>query len=96
MRFDLERGAPAVANIDDAGILARRDDYAFASGGKTAQMNAGGFIRAVLRPHHREDAEFSKRGLAAHERMDTLKLFRSEVVGGDYFGSYHKKVMSDE
>ena len=98
MRFNLESGTPAVADIDNAGVLARGYDDAFAGGGQTAQMNARGFIRAVLRPHHREDTQLRERGLAAHERLDTLKLFRSEIVSGDYRGSdwFHKKVMSNE
>src|SRR5712691_13270493 len=94
MRFTLERRAPAVADVDDTGILPGRNDYAFACSGKAAKMDARRLVGAMLRPHHREDPELNKTRLAAHERLDTFKLFRCEIVSGYYFRSdrFHKKV----
>ena len=86
MRFDLEGCAPAVTYIDDTGVFTRWHDNALALSGQTAQMYARRFVGTMLRPHHREDAQFDERRFAAHQRLDTLKLFRREVVSGDDFG----------
>src|SRR6266542_706788 len=86
MRFNLKRGTPTIPDVDDAGILARWHNDALAAGRKPAQMNARGLIGTMLRPHHRKDAQLDKGGFAAHERPDTFKLFRREIVSGDYFG----------
>src|ERR1041384_1964855 len=40
VRFDLEAGAPIVANIDDAGVFSRRHDDALALRRQSLQMNA--------------------------------------------------------
>src|SRR6266542_869094 len=98
MRFNFKGGTPTVADVDDAGILARRHNDALAADRKPAQMDARGLIGTMLGPHHRKDAQLDKGGFAAHERPDTFKLFRREIVSGDYFGSdgFHKKVMSNE
>ena len=96
MRFNLESRTPTVTNVDDAGILSGRDDDALASSWQPSQMNPGRFVGAVLRPHHREDAKLNQGWLPVHERLNTFKLFAGEIVSGDYFGSYHSKVMSDE
>src|ERR1044072_8857735 len=55
VRLDLERRAPAVAEIDNAGVLARRYDHAWASRRQSFQMYARRFVRAVFRQHQRED-----------------------------------------
>lgn len=93
MRFDLEGDAPAVADINDTGILPRGHDDAFAGSRQPFEMNARRLVRTVFRPHHREDAEFGKRRLPPHERLDAFKLLRSKVVGGYYLGRdwFHKK-----
>ena len=97
VRFDLERGAPAVADIDDAGVFARRHDDALAGRRQSLQMNARRLVGAMLRPHHREDAEFGKGRLAAEQFFDAREFFGSEIVGGENFGSdVIQKVMSDE
>src|SRR5450432_539127 len=52
-------------------------------------MHARRLIRAVLAPHHAEDAEFSKRRLAAAEqRFDSLVFVRRDAVASQNFGSY--------
>src|SRR5271157_184582 len=58
VRLDLECASPAVADVDDAGILARPLHHQFAARGQAFQVNARRFIGAVFAPHHAEDAEF--------------------------------------
>jgi hypothetical protein len=64
MRFDFEGGAPAVADVYNPCVLPRRHNNVFAGGGQALQMNARGFVRAVLGPHHRKDAELNEVRLA--------------------------------
>ena len=44
--------------------------------GSRLQMNARRLVGAVLRPHHRKDAELNQRWLAAHS--DLIRLNSSE------------------
>ena len=73
VRFDLESAGPAVADVDDAGVLARALQHALAARGQALQMHARRFVGAVLAPHHAEDAEFGEGGLASAEKL--LDLF---------------------
>src|SRR6185369_1611774 len=57
VRFDFKRGTPTIAEVNDSGIFARRNNHAFTSCRQSLQMNARRFVRAVLRPHDREDAK---------------------------------------
>ena len=86
MRFDLESGAPPVADIDDSGVLARRHDHALALRGQTLQVNARRFVGAMFRPHHRKDAQLDQSRLAAKQLPDAREFFLGKVVGGYYFG----------
>ncbi len=71
VRLDLEGAGPAIADIDDAGILARALQHQLAARGQPLQMHARRFVGAVLAPHHAEDAEFGEGGLAsAQQRFD--------------------------
>jgi hypothetical protein len=92
VRFDFEGRAPSVAHINDARVLARRHDDALVPRRQTLQVHARRFIRAVLRPHHREDAEFHKRQLASHQLDDARVFFPGQIVCGDNFGcdDFHK------
>jgi hypothetical protein len=67
VRLDLEGGAPTVAHVHDSGVLAGRDDDALARRRQTLQMHARRLVRAVLRPHHGEDAKLHVRGLAPQQ-----------------------------
>src|SRR5579864_314301 len=81
VRFDLERTGPAIANIDDARVLARSLQHEFTAGGQSLQVHARRFIGAVLAPHHAEDAEFGERGLApAEQLLDLFVLVGSKAV----------------
>ena len=60
MAFHLEDHALAVADIDDARVLAGAADDLRAFGGQGAQPFLGGFIGAMLVPHGRKNAEFGE------------------------------------
>ena len=90
----LEHTSQAIADIDDAGVLARPLDHMRTLGRQTAQMNLGGFIRAVLVPHRRKDAELGQGRLTPDQIEQTLVLVGLEAVfgdesGGDFDGSIH-------
>src|SRR5689334_16520680 len=91
VRFDFERRAPAVAEIDDAGVLTRRNNHPFARGWQPLQMYSRRLVRAMLGPHDREDAEFREGRFAAKQLFDALEFLLSEIVGGDNFRSDHYK-----
>ena len=67
MRFDFERARPAIADIDDAGVFSRSLQDELAARRQALQMDARRFIRAVLAPHHAENAEFGQGRLATAE-----------------------------
>ena len=76
VRFDLEGDGEAVADVDDAGILARALHHLRGLRGQALEMDAAGFVGAVLAPHHAEDAEFGEIGLAAEDFQDALRIRR--------------------
>ena len=84
--FDLEGAGPAVADVDDAGVLAGALDDgagaggARAAGGQALEVDAGGLVGTVLRPHDGEDAELGERGGAAHQRFDAGVLVGRDAV----------------
>ena len=86
VRFDLERAGPAVADVDDAGVLSRALHDALAARGQPLQVDARGFVGAVLAPHHAEDAEFGQGGLASAQKLaDFLVFVERESVLPDGF-----------
>ena len=82
----LEHDREPVADVDDAGILARPLDHPRRLGRQRAQMDLRGFVRAVLVPHRREDAELGEARLAADELLEARVFVRLEAVLGDQFG----------
>ena len=83
VRLDLEGAGPAVANVDDAGVLARPLHHQLAARGQPLQMHARRFIRTMLAPHHAENAQLSKPRLAPQRGLDPFILFRRNAVLGD-------------
>ena len=57
-----------------------------ARGRQRLQPEPRGLVGAVLRPHHREDAELRHRRLAAENAEQPLILVALEAVGGDDLG----------
>ena len=91
MRFDLEGASPSIADVDDARILAGPLQHAPAAGRQPLQMHARGFVRAVLAPHHAEDAQFGDSRFASAEKcFYLLVFFRREAVFADDFWSNGK------
>src|SRR5438046_1933586 len=72
--LQLEDHGLAVADVDHAGILARALDHPGRLGRQALQMKAGGFVRAVLVPHRREDAELGEGRLPPDQLQDALIL----------------------
>src|SRR5437764_13925231 len=83
VRLHLERGHPAVADVDDAGVLAGPLHDARPAGRKLAQVHARRLVRAVLRPHHGEDAELRVIRRAAEDLLDARVFLGGEAVRGD-------------
>jgi hypothetical protein len=86
MALHLEDGGLPVADIDHAGILAGAADHLRAGGRQLLQVNARGFVGAMLGPHHREDAEFGQIRRSPHRVEDALIFFGGKAVLGDDFG----------
>ena len=81
VRFDLEGAGPTLADVDDAGVLAWSLQHMAAVRGQSSQMNARRLVRAVLAPHHAENAEFGERRFAsAQEFLDLFVFIQSEAV----------------
>ena len=78
MAFHLEDRRLAVANIDDASVFARTANDARAGDGEFFEVQACGFIRAMLAPHHREYPKLDHIGLAAQPIENDLIFFGFE------------------
>jgi hypothetical protein len=87
VRLDFEGAGPAIAYVDDAGVFSRTLYYATAVRGQPLQVNARGFVGAVLAPHHAEDAQLRKRGLAAERLQDAVVFFRRDSMVAKRFWS---------
>ncbi len=83
VRFDFERDRVAIADVDDARVLARPLQHQLAARRQLLQMNTRAFVRAMLAPHHAEDAEFGIGRLAPEQRDDLFVLRLGELVSFD-------------
>src|SRR5690606_37203565 len=81
----LEDGTPAVTEVDHARVFTRPLNDLGSRGGQLPQPHPRGFIGAVLRPHHREDAKLGQRRLAAQDFEQALVLVWLETVLGNEF-----------
>ena len=80
VRLHLEDGGEAVADVDDAGVLAGPLDDARALRRQPPQVHAARLVRAVLAPHHAEDAELGVGGRSAEVPLDARVLVGRELV----------------
>jgi hypothetical protein len=80
VRFDLEDGGEAVADVHRAGVFARPLQHAGAGGRQGLQVHARALVAAVLGPHHREDAELGEGRCAAEHRDDLVELLAGDAV----------------
>src|SRR5579862_6513563 len=76
--FDFEHRRPAVADIDSAGVLARPLHHQLALRRQLSQVDARRFVRAMLRPHHGENAELGVSRCAPYYLFDLAVLVRRE------------------
>ena len=77
MALNLEGDGPAVADIDDAGVLADANEKCIGLRGllaELAQVHLGRLVRAVLAPHHRIHCEFRGRGTTTENLANALVL----------------------
>src|SRR5262249_19806204 len=86
--LDLEDRGEAIADVDRARVLARSLEHVGPGGGQLAEEGTRALVRAVLRPHDREDAELLD-GRRTPEGVEDLRpLVPREAVlrrdlGGD-------------
>ena len=80
--FHLEHDSKPLADIDHPRILARPLNNPGRLRRQLAQMNFRGFVRAVLVPHGRENAELGESRRAADQIADAPVFVRLEAVRG--------------
>jgi hypothetical protein len=83
MAFHLEHDGEPVADVDDAGILARALDDPRRLGRQRPQMDFRGFVRAMLVPHRREDTELGEAWFPADQLDDAHVFVGRKTVFGD-------------
>ncbi len=87
VRLDLEGHGQPVADVDDAGVLARAHEHVPALGGEPSQELARVLVRAVLGPHEREHGQLERVWLPAESLADAVVLGVGQaqlaVRGGD-------------
>jgi hypothetical protein len=74
VRLDLERDGRPVAEIEDAGVLARPLEDALAGGRQPLQERRRVLVAAVLRPEQGEDRELEMVRVAAEQISDTARF----------------------
>src|SRR5260370_3241793 len=85
VRFDLEGGDQAVADIDDAGVFARALHDELAPRGQALQVDFARFVGAVFAPHHAENAQLGNVRVAAKNLLYAGVFFGGEaVLSGDF------------
>ena len=82
--LDLHGHGPAVADVDDAGVLAGALQDARPAGGEAPEDGPRVLVAAVLAPHQRVDGELHVRGLALLDLADVRVLVfgEAELDGG--------------
>jgi hypothetical protein len=79
--LDLEGDRLAVAEVDDAGVLARALEDVRACRRQTPEEPRGVLVPAVLRPQEREDGELEVVGVPAEQIPDALQLSVGQPEG---------------
>ncbi len=103
--LDLERDGVALADVDDAGVLADAREHLadrrlLGDLTELLEVDLGGLVGAVLAPHHRVHGELAARRAAAQDLADLLVLVGLQpelrpglvamgVLGGDGDGVEH-------
>src|SRR5260370_1308053 len=90
VRFDFERGDQPVADVHHAGVFARPLHHQLTARGQPLQMHFARFVRAVLAPHHGENAKLGNVGIAAENFLNARVLFGGHAVfRGDFRGDFN-------
>ena len=79
--LDADGGGDAVADVDDAGALARADEHALALGGQPLEVDARRLVGAVLGPHHRVHGQLEVVRLPPEDATDVVELVVGEAEG---------------
>ena len=87
VRLDLEGAGPAIADVDDAGVLARPLHHAAAVRRKPLQVHSRRLVGAVLAPHHAEDAQLGERRLAPERLQNAVVFFWRDSMVAEHFWS---------
>jgi hypothetical protein len=74
VRLHLERDGDAVAQVEDAGVLARALEDALAVRGQPLEERRRMLVAAVLGPEEREDRELEVVRVAAQQLLDSFRL----------------------
>src|SRR5215469_1456058 len=98
--LDLENDSVAVADVDDAGILARAANNLRSCSGQCLEPDLRRLVRAVLAPHHREYAELGDVGRAAEKLDRALEFLVGQPVlgregGGDVTPVVHWSALTN-
>ena len=81
MAFDLEGNRQPVPNVQNASIfLAGPHQHARPFGRETLQQQPRVFVRAMLAPHHAEDAQLGKIRLPPNDLLYAVVFLQREVV----------------
>ena len=90
VRFDFEDSDEAVADIHHAGVLAGPLHHVRAARRQLLQVHARGFVRAVLAPHHAEDAQLGEVRIAPQDLLRARVFVSGEAVFcGDLRGDFN-------
>jgi hypothetical protein len=94
--LDLERDRLAVAEVDDAGVLAGTLEDARRVGREVLQEERRVLVAAVLRPEEREDGKLEVVRLALEQLLDTVEfpLGQSEGAVERLFGDPRQRIES--
>src|SRR5271165_4974836 len=85
MTFHLEGNGPTITNIYHARVFFSRLHQDLRSGGrKFSKFESRVFIRAMLAPHHREDAKLGIIWIPAQNGLDPFVLHFRQTVIADY------------
>ena len=79
--LDTNGGSNAVAHVHDASVFAGANQDALTSCGQALEVNARGFVRAMLGPHHGVHRELQAVGLSTQDLHDVVQFGIGEPKG---------------
>src|SRR5258705_1496103 len=80
VRFHFECRGQTIPDIDYTRVFAGSLQYLRAASRQAAQMHLARLVRAVLTPHHAEDAQLGEVRFAPKNFLDARVLFIGEAV----------------